>query len=100
MNGNSVLRIISSKRLGGLAAGLAFLLITACTPPVGTQPAAQDDPTPEAASPLADTIWKLVFFGEPDAETPVIEGSSITLSFDAEGRAGGSGGLQRLRRRI
>ncbi len=36
--------------------------------------------------------WKLVSFGEPGAETQVIEGSSITLEFEGEGQVGGTGG--------
>jgi heat shock protein HslJ len=41
---------------------------------------------------LANSQWKLVSFGESGSETPVVEGSSITLEFEAEGQAGGSGG--------
>jgi heat shock protein HslJ len=36
--------------------------------------------------------WKLVSFGKSGAETPVIEGSSITLEFEEKGQLGGSGG--------
>lgn len=36
--------------------------------------------------------WKLVSFGKPGAETAVVEGSSITLGFEANGQLGGSGG--------
>lgn len=41
---------------------------------------------------LADTKWSLVSSGEPGAETPVMEGSTLTLEFDAGGQASGSGG--------
>ena len=36
--------------------------------------------------------WSLVSFGEGGSETPVVEGSAITLEFGEEGQAGGSGG--------
>jgi heat shock protein HslJ len=36
--------------------------------------------------------WKLFSFSDPDGETPVIDGSNITLSFDEDGKLGGNGG--------
>jgi putative lipoprotein len=47
---------------------------------------------PEAESGLVNTKWTLISFGAPLAETPVLEGSTITLEFGGEGQAGGSGG--------
>ena len=41
---------------------------------------------------LTNSQWKLVSYGKSGAETPVVEGSSITLDFEAEGQVGGSGG--------
>jgi heat shock protein HslJ len=41
---------------------------------------------------LTNSQWKLVSFGESGAETPVVEGPSITLEFEEEGQVGGSGG--------
>lgn len=49
-----------------------------------------DEPT--ADNPLANTQWQLESFGPVGAETPVVEGSTVTLEFDATGQAGGSGG--------
>lgn len=40
---------------------------------------------------LENTYWRLVSFGAPGAEQPIIEGSTITLML-AGGQAGGSGG--------
>lgn len=40
---------------------------------------------------LAGTRWQLLSYGLPDEETPVLEGSKITLSFE-QGRVGGNGG--------
>lgn len=45
-----------------------------------------------AKSKLANTQWRLISFGATGAESPVIEGTTITLKFGADGRAGGSGG--------
>jgi heat shock protein HslJ len=45
-----------------------------------------------AESKLANTQWRLTSFGSTGAESPVIEGHTITLKFGADGRAGGSGG--------
>jgi heat shock protein HslJ len=72
--------------------GLLFLMLAACTPQSNSLPDTGDGQTPVAEVNLADTKWMLVSFGEPGAETTVIEGSTITLAFDAEGQAGGSGG--------
>lgn len=38
------------------------------------------------------TEWQLVAFGDGDAQTPVIEGSSITLKFSGENGVSGTGG--------
>jgi heat shock protein HslJ len=48
--------------------------------------------TPGAANPLAGSQWNLESFGPIGSETPVGEGSTITLEFGAGGQAGGSGG--------
>lgn len=41
---------------------------------------------------LTRASWKLVAYGTVDAPTAVIEGSSITLTFDKDGRISGSAG--------
>lgn len=68
------------------------LLISTCG-----QLAAQTQAPPRAAPPsaegrLANTQWRLASFGESGTESPVVEGTTITLKFGADGRAGGSGG--------
>lgn len=80
------------KRWILLIYSLAFLLFPACTLQPGSLPDTGAGQTTEAEHSLANTIWMLVAFGEPGAETPVIEGSTITLEFDAKGQAGGMGG--------
>jgi heat shock protein HslJ len=81
---------------------LLILITSACTPLQAGTEAAGEPTVPShdgegngsATLPtsLTNSQWKLVSFGEPGAETLVIEGSSITLEFDEEGQAGGSGG--------
>ncbi len=78
------------------------LLLTACVSvPMGSVPTAVPEtpateiaPTTPAEEPaaLADTQWTLVLFGTPDSETPVVEGSIITIEFSADGTMGGSSG--------
>ena len=41
---------------------------------------------------LANTEWQLVAFGVPNAETPLLEGSTITLRLGGDARITGSGG--------
>ena len=55
-------------------------------------------PAPEDNNPgnvLANTQWMLQSFGATGAETPVIEGTAVTLEFASNGQAGGSGGSGR-----
>ncbi|HKE57727.1 MAG TPA: META domain-containing protein [Pyrinomonadaceae bacterium] len=42
--------------------------------------------------PLANTEWHLVSFGRVGEEKPVIQGTTITMKFDADGRVNGSAG--------
>lgn len=41
---------------------------------------------------LADTRWQLVSYGNPEAPTPVVEGSSVTMEFIGEDEVSGSTG--------
>ena len=68
------------KRLTVLIISLVFIT-SACT---SSQAGEGELPVPSQ--------WSLVSFGEGGTETPVIEGSAITLEFGEEGQAGGSGG--------
>lgn len=45
-----------------------------------------------ASGSLIGTSWNLVFWGDISSPTPVIDGSTVTLTFGADGRASGSGG--------
>ncbi len=94
---------------------LVLILITACEPKPADHPTTGDVPcatchsknTPKFSGPtptrpvgqkadlhpdLIKTKWLLVSFSQLGEETPVKNGSTITLSFYATGQAGGSGG--------
>ncbi|HWS99851.1 MAG TPA: META domain-containing protein [Pyrinomonadaceae bacterium] len=68
------------------------LLISTCNLLAAQTPASTRTESSRAESKLADTQWRLTSFGATGAESPVIEGTTITLKFGADGRAGGSGG--------
>ena len=62
----------------------------ATTPvPVPTQ---ETPASPPGDDNLANTEWTLESFGSMGAETPVLEGTTVTLIFESGGQAGGSGG--------
>ena len=62
--------------------GCLILILTACAP--------VDEPVSPVD--LSGTQWRLTSFGEPGSETPVVEETEVTLRFEEEGQAGGSGG--------
>jgi heat shock protein HslJ len=45
-----------------------------------------------STNPLLNTEWQLVSYGEPGAETPVVEGSNVTLAFRPDNFVEGNGG--------
>lgn len=82
---------------------LATLILSACTSLTGlnpqpgpSQPPGAETPATTAQpgdNPLVNTHWTLVSFGGADNQVnPVIASSTVTLQFEPEGRAGGSGG--------
>jgi heat shock protein HslJ len=68
---------------------LLAVFMTACMPPVLEQATVTPDSNP---ADLADTEWYLESFGEPGTESPVVEGSTITLKFEGNGQAAGQSG--------
>lgn len=60
------------------------------TPEPTVEPA--ETPAPGDTSELVGGEWLLVSMGPAGAQEPVVAGSEVTLSFDAAGQAGGSGG--------
>lgn len=92
------------KRLAYFGLGILILAVAACTAATESIPdtgggltSAPESPVvspeqPGVGNVLANTRWRLVSFGEPGAETPVVEGSTVTLEFGAGGQVGGSGG--------
>lgn len=76
--------------------GLVALLLTACVPVVPIQPGEPPVPPPtipgNVSDELANTSWQLVSFGPTKAAASVLPGSTITLDFGVNGKAGGHGG--------
>jgi heat shock protein HslJ len=68
------------------------LLIITCSSLTAQTPASARTESSGAENKLANTQWRLTSFGASDTESPVIEGTTITLKFGADGRIGGSGG--------
>lgn len=78
----------------------AFIL-TACAPSQGATPAPTEAVPPQETETmetteepveLSGTAWRLASMGLVGSETPVIEGSTVTLQFNEDGTAGGQGG--------
>lgn len=68
------------------------LLISTCGRLAAQTPAPPQAAPSSAQGRLTNTQWRLASFGEAGAESPVVEGTAVTLKFGADGRAGGSGG--------
>jgi len=69
--------------------GVLFITLTACGP------SNEDIPVTGTGQPelsLKDTNWRLVSYGEPGSETPVLEAAQPTLGFEEGGQVGGVGG--------
>lgn len=74
-----------------LITGILILAMSACTPSDGGLPDTGDNQQPGSEAGLANTQWSLVSYGQPGSETQVIEGTEVTLQFEAGNQAGGSG---------
>ena len=71
------------KHLTFLLISLVFITSACTSSPIGGD---------QAGKLAVPSQWKLVSFGKSGAESPVIQGSSITLKFEANGQVGGAGG--------
>lgn len=72
----------SQRLIFQICIGCLILIMTAC--------AVVDDPV--STVDLSGTQWNLISYGEPGSESEVLKETQITLQFDQEGQAGGSGG--------
>ena len=81
-----------AKRLIYLFAGILILSLTGCASSNDGLPVTGDGETPETQTDLVNTYWRLVSYGETGSETQVAEGTDVTLQFEDDGQAGGSGG--------
>jgi heat shock protein HslJ len=66
--------------------------VTPQATPEPVEPPVEPTLPPNEATNLAGTQWTLASMGRPGSETPVVAGSAVTLQFEADGQAGGSGG--------
>jgi heat shock protein HslJ len=81
-----------NKKVISMVFAVVFLALASCAPPGTETPAANETLTPIGDNPLSNTNWMLVSFGAENAETPVIEGTEVTLVFNEFFKAGGFGG--------
>lgn len=73
--------IILRRHLVLWAVLILTLSMSACAPEAGG-----------TKEPLAGTRWRLTFYGSAGAETTVIEGTELTLDFEADNEVTGSAG--------
>lgn len=72
---------------------MLVLILPACAPaPNGALPETGDGQEPDTTGNLANTSWRLVSYGEPGSEIPVLAETEVTLEFEAGTHAGGSSG--------
>lgn len=83
---------IRNKKLIYLIITILMLGLGACTTSDNETPVVTQEPPAGDNAPLANTNWRLISYGPPGAETPVIEGTDMTLEFDAGVIAGGFSG--------
>ena len=85
--------VLSACAPTGESAGQPQATPNMMTPAVGQTPQAESPTSsPASGESLEGTHWALVSLGKPGEETPVIEGSNVTLEFEDDGQVGGSGG--------
>jgi len=76
-----------------LVLATALLLLVALAGCAGQAGASQPAPAQSGSqASLAGTEWRLLSFGTPGAEVPVVEETTITLHFNDAGQAGGTAG--------
>lgn len=81
-----------TKKVATLMVAALFLFLAACAPSNNETPVGAQNQTPSADAGLANTTWRLVSYGPPNAETQVIGEIDITLEFDGGLKAGGFSG--------
>lgn len=78
-----------SKNLLYLIIGVLTLSLPACAT------VSEETPMPGgdgAETSLASTRWRLVSYGQPGSETPIMEGTEVNLQFEDDNQSGGFGG--------
>jgi heat shock protein HslJ len=87
------------KRLVSIFMGASIVVLVACAPLPTQIPTAESTlvPTvtpgiPVTGTDLDNTQWTLVSFQQGATENPLVSGTNVTLAFQGNGQAGGSGG--------
>lgn len=80
------------KKLVSLFVTGSILVLTACSALNDGLPPTGGVETSGANESLANTRWRLVSYGEPGSEIPILEGTEVTLQFEEGSQAGGTGG--------
>jgi heat shock protein HslJ len=91
--------VVFVKQLFSFFMGVLIVVLAACAPLPAQIPTAgvTNVPTetpgiPVTGTDLDHTQWMLVNFNDGGTETPIITGTNVTLEFQGNGQAGGSGG--------
>ncbi len=82
MNKNRLLRYLLFLALA--------LVFAACN--TAAEDSGEGEPLPGGDNELVGTNWTLVSYGPSGAETPVLDGTTVTLGFESAAQLGGSGG--------
>ena len=84
-----------SKSLKLLILSVLLIMLAVCAPLPVEIPATPNDRTATATADgnvLVGTAWRLISYGASEAQTPVMEGTEVTLEFEDQTRVGGSAG--------
>jgi heat shock protein HslJ len=92
VNEKSIFNTTLSHRSVYLILVLVSLVLFACSSQSKATLTSAISQPPQANDSLEGTSWELASFGASGSETLILQGSTVTLQFDGQGQASGSGG--------